>query len=178
MTTSTIHTEGGAAIDGAVTAGQDFIGRDQINISIHAVVQAAPVQALPPSNLYLINFTRPLTEQQRSQIEQALGYCIGKTVTVHAEFNELRDLGPQVVALVDSVNLTAHEWQTLPILVNPTGFAPAAVCLLSELHGRMGHFPAVVRLRPEPHSKTPAYSVAEIINLQALRDAARKRSQG
>ncbi len=53
--------------------------------------------------------------------------------------------------------------------------APGALCLLSELHGRIGHFPALVRLRPCPHCNPVVYAVAELINLQALRDAARGR---
>lgn len=93
------------------------------------------------------------------------------------EFDEQRDFGPQVVALLDNVGFTAHDWQTIPILVNPPGFAPGAVCLLSELHGRMGHFPTVLRLRPETQSTLHHYVVAEIINLQALRNAARQWSQ-
>lgn len=173
----TTQTGGGAYIDGSVTAGGDVIGRDQISVTVHQTIQVVGTVELPPSNLYLLNFARPLTEQQRDQIEQALGYRIGQLIQIQAEFKDLHEFGPQMVALLDRVGLTPHEWQTLPILVNPPGFAPGAVCLLSELHGRMGHFPTVIRLRPEPHTKPPVYKVAELIDLQALRNAARQRSQ-
>ncbi|CAN5671347.1 hypothetical protein BH10CHL1_BH10CHL1_50270 [soil metagenome] len=169
------NTAGGAHIGESVTAGGDFIGRDQVNITIHQTLPGAPVVDLPASDLYLLNFARPLTSVQRSQIEQALGYGIGKTINLPTEFDNLRDFGPQCVALAGEVGLTSHEWQTLPILVNAPGFAPGALCLLSELHGRMGHFPALVRLCPRPHCNPPIYDVAELINLQALRDAARRR---
>jgi hypothetical protein len=49
------------------------------------------------------------------------------------------------------------------------------VTLLAELHGRMGHFPAVLRLRPVPDSNPPQFEVAEVINLQEVRDETRKR---
>jgi hypothetical protein len=39
----------------------------------------------------------------------------------------------------------------------------------------MGYFPPVVRLRPVAGSLPPRYEVAEILNLQAIRDEARKR---
>jgi hypothetical protein len=45
---------------------------------------------------------------------------------------------------------------------------------LAELHGRMGYFPPILRLRPVEGAIPPRFEVAEIINLQALRDAARK----
>ena len=46
---------------------------------------------------------------------------------------------------------------------------------LAELHGRMGYYPPVVRLRPVPDSLPPRYEVAEILNLQAVRDDARRK---
>ncbi len=76
---------------------------------------------------------------------------------------------------MDEIGLSSVEWQTKPLIINPPGYAPAAVELLAELHGRMGHFPAVLRLRPVPESNPPQYEVAEIINLQAVRDQARER---
>ncbi len=38
----------------------------------------------------------------------------------------------------------------------------------------MGYFPACIRLRPVPESLPPRFEVAEILNLQAVRDAARQ----
>ena len=46
--------------------------------------------------------------------------------------------------------------------------------LLAALHGRMGYFPPVIRLRPDAGSLPPRYEVVEILNLQAVRDAARQ----
>jgi hypothetical protein len=173
---ATTNTEGGAYIGESAIAGGDFIGRDQINVHIRMEMPLTPSSQLPPSELHLLNFARPLTSLQRSQIESALGYRIGRTIHLPIEFENAHDFGPQCVALADRVGLTPHEWQTLPILVNPPGFVPGALCLFSELHGRIGHFPALVRLRPRPHSNPVVYDVAELINLQAVRDAARQRS--
>jgi hypothetical protein len=62
----------------------------------------------------------------------------------------------------------------IKLLVNPPGYAPAAFVLLAELHGRIGHFPSLVRLRPKSGPVT-TYEVAELLNLQTIRDAARER---
>jgi len=57
--------------------------------------------------------------------------------------------------------------------VNLPSLTPIAGLLLAELHGRAGYFPAVVRLRPASGSTPPQYEVAELLNLQAVRDGAR-----
>ncbi len=80
----------------------------------------------------------------------------------------------QIVAIVNAVGLTSEEWQTRQVLINPPGFAPAAFVLLAELHGRMGHFPTLVRLRPKAGPVT-VYEVAELLNLQTIRETARTR---
>jgi len=46
---------------------------------------------------------------------------------------------------------------------------------LAEGHSRIGYFPAIVRLRPLADSLPPRFEVAEIINLQAVRDLARQQ---
>ncbi len=50
-----------------------------------------------------------------------------------------------------------------------------AVALLVELHGRMGYFPPIVRLKPVAGALPPRYEVTEIINLQEVREQARKK---
>jgi hypothetical protein len=173
--TNTIHTGGGAYIGESANPGGDFITGDQINITIQQETPPVARAKLETSDLLLLNFTRPLTPAQRAQIETALGYRIGRELERMVHFDDMVDFAQQCIALLDEMRLSTHEWQTLPILVNPPGLSPGALCLISELHGRMGHFPALVRLRPRPNSATAIYDVAELINLQAVRDAARRR---
>jgi len=61
------------------------------------------------------------------------------------------------------------------ILINPPGYAPAAILLLAEIHGRIGHFPTLIRMRPK-HASVTTYEVIQLLNLQTIRDAARKFS--
>ena len=77
--------------------------------------------------------------------------------------------------LVDSIDFSVEDWQTKPILINPPSYNYAALTLLAELHGRMGYFPAILRIRPVAESVPPVFEVAEIINLQAVREQAREQ---
>jgi len=76
--------------------------------------------------------------------------------------------------IANATMLSSEEWQTLPLVVNPPGYAPVAMALLAELHGRMEHFPTIIRLRPTSGPVT-IYEVAEVLNLQTIRETARKR---
>lgn len=159
-------------------AAQEYPGNRDLRAAIQAFgvfTQAITVSSLPTSNIHLLNFARALTSQQEVALEVALRQRLGRVIHQLASFDDARPYGPQCVTLADAVGLTKVEWETLPIVVNPPGFAPGALCLLSELHGRMGHFPTLVRLCPRPACTPPIYDVAELINLQALRDAARGR---
>ena len=124
--------------------------------------------------ILILNFTHPLTPSQRAQIEALAQTPIEEIRTIPIQINQSEPLQPQITTIVDSIALTSEEWQTLPLLINPPGYAPAAFVLLAELHGRIGHFPSLIRLRPKPGPLT-SYEVAELLNLQTIREAARKR---
>lgn len=124
--------------------------------------------------MLLLNFSHPITDAQRTELERQTGQSITRLIEAMPHFAHEAPFAPQIRALVDQISLTAAEWQTLPILVNLPGYAPGAAALLAELHGRMGYFPAVIRLQPVAGSTPTAYAVAEIINLQAVRDDARQ----
>jgi hypothetical protein len=124
--------------------------------------------------MLILNFTHPLTDEQKARIEALAGTGIDEVRTVPVQIDQARPLQAQIVALVDAARLSSEEWQTRSLLINPPGYAPAAFVLLAELHGRIGHFPALIRLRPK-EGPVPAYEVAELLNLQAVREEARTR---
>lgn len=49
-----------------------------------------------------------------------------------------------------------------------------APALLAELHGRMGYLPSILRLRPVGGSNPPQFEVAELLNLNEIREQARR----
>ncbi len=126
----------------------------------------------------LVNFTHPLSTYHIRQITQHAQVFIADVLTpskIPVHFDEHTSFEQQVKNVVDEVPLTDEEWQELPIIVHVPGYAAITAPLLAELHGRMGHFPNVLRLRRND-SNPNQYDFAEIIFLQRIRDQARKRS--
>ena len=123
--------------------------------------------------MILLNFSHPITPEQRAQIEALTGQRIARLVDIPSQIDVQQPLAPQVSAMVEAAGLTPTQWQTDPILINPPALNFSAVALLAELHGRMGYFPPMVRIRPVADSLPRRFEVAEILDLQALRDAAR-----
>src|SRR5579859_3676683 len=99
--------------------------------------------------MLILNFTHPITDEQRAQIESLADTAITDIRTIAVQINQQAALSEQITAIVESVGLSSEEWQTLPLLINPPGYAPAAFVLLAQLHGRSGHFPTLIRLRPK-----------------------------
>lgn len=125
--------------------------------------------------MLLLNFSHPLSPVQLAQIEQLTRQRLERVINLPVHFENEQPFLPQLKRLVDAIPLSAEEMQTKDVLVNPPSLNYITALLLAEMHGRMGYFPAIVRLRPIPESLPPRYEVAEILNLQAVRDLARKK---
>lgn len=123
--------------------------------------------------MLILNFSHPLTEQQLTRITELAGEAIEDIRTIAVQIDQECALEPQVRTIVDQAGLSSQEWQTRGLLINPPGYAPAAFVLLAELHGRIGHFPALIRLRPRSGPIT-IYEVAELLNLQTIREESRR----
>jgi len=123
----------------------------------------------------LLNFSHPLTADHLAQIQALAGAQVERVIEAAVQFDTAQPFVPQVQALLAQIPLTAEEWQTMPLLIVPPALNFITAVLLAELHGRMGYFPPIVRLRPVPNALPPRFEVAEIINLQAVREAARTR---
>ena len=100
---------------------------------------------------------------------------MGDVKEVDTQFDQAKPFDEQAAELVESVGLSSEQWQTERILVNLPSLNTIAALLLAEMHGRMGYFPSVLRLRPVAGSAPPQFEVAEILNLQAVREQARSQ---
>jgi hypothetical protein len=127
---------------------------------------------LPP--LLLVNFSHPLSSTQIEQITQSLGQPPDRVIDAPVQFDADLPFQAQVSALLAGLPVSAEAWQTNRILLVPPAFSPITALLLAELHGRMGYFPAIVRFKTLSEAQPPVFVLAEIINLQSLRDAARR----
>ena len=124
--------------------------------------------------MILLNFSHPITPAQQAQIEALTGQRIAQTIDAMPHFDEQQPFTPQLQALVTQVALTPAQWQSEPILVVLPSLNFIAAALLAELHGRMGYFPPVVRTRPVADAVPRRYEVAELLDLQGIRETARK----
>ncbi len=125
--------------------------------------------------MIIVNFSHPLSQQQLHQVEELTGHPVEKVIEIHSQINPQQPLEEQVLRMVDQVPLSPAEWQTAPILINPPSLNFTAVLMVADLHGRMGFFPAFLRLRPVEGAVPTRFEVAEILNLQSIRDKARLR---
>jgi hypothetical protein len=126
--------------------------------------------------MLLLNFAHPFTQAQLEQITKALNATDAlRVVDIRAQFDPQQPFAPKAVALADAAGLTPAQWQTEPLLVNLPSLNHIAACLLAELHGRMGYFPSIIRLRPIAGSTPPQFEFAEIIDLQRVRNTSRQK---
>jgi hypothetical protein len=123
--------------------------------------------------MLLLNFGHPLTDAQLARIRELAGQDIERVVVVPTQFDHAQAFDEQIRELLATVPLSLEQWQTTPLLINPPSLAPITAVLLAEIHGRSGYFPTIVRLRPMAGIVPPQFEVAELLNLQAVRDAAR-----
>jgi hypothetical protein len=124
-------------------------------------------------DIHIINFTHPLTEEQLVAIEKMIGKKAAKVIQITFQIDVNRLLVEQVEARVEEVGLTGEEWQSLPLLINLPSLNYSTAVILALLHGRMGYFPATIRLRPVTGAIPPRFEVAEIVNLQEARERGR-----
>ena len=124
--------------------------------------------------MLLLNFSHALSQEQQAQIEAMAGQPIQRTINAMPLFDEQQPFEPQLAELLDRIEPSAAQWQTEPVLVVLPALNLIAGVLLASLHGRMGYFPHVVRTRPVEGSIPRRFEVAEILDLQALRAAARR----
>ncbi|RME51780.1 MAG: hypothetical protein D6796_00225 [Caldilineae bacterium] len=124
--------------------------------------------------MLILNFSHPLTDTQKQQIETLTGNPITEIRTVPSQMDNNQPFAEQIAAKVAAIGLTPQEWQNTPLLIVPPALNFSAAVLLAHLHGLMGYFPPIVRTRPVPDALPPRFEVAEIINLQAVRQKARQ----
>ncbi len=125
--------------------------------------------------MLILNYSHPLTADHLAQIEGLINQKISEVRNIPAQFDQQKPFQPQIEAIVEASGLTAAKWQATPPLIVPSALNFIAVTLLAELHGLMGYFPDCIHLRPVEGARPPRFEVAEILNLQAFREAGRGR---
>jgi len=123
--------------------------------------------------LIILNFSHPLTESQLAQVREIAGHDDLRLIDIKTHFDNDQPFTPQLDDLIDQIPLDSRQLQTESILIVPPALNFITAMLLAHLHGRMGYFPPIIRIRPVAGSLPPRYEVAEILDLPSIRDAAR-----
>lgn len=126
--------------------------------------------------MIIVNFAHPLSSAQLSSVAALAGEKVDHVYEVPCQLDLTQPLFPQVEGLLKQVPLSAAEWQTLPLIVNLPGLSHAAAAVLAYLHGITGYFPTC--LRPVVDAVPLRFEVAEILELQTLREQARTMWSG
>jgi len=125
--------------------------------------------------LIILNFSHPLTAAQCEKIEALARQPIDLIYDLPVQFDNDRPFTEQIEALAGTIPLESDRLQSEPILINLPSLNYIAVGLVAWLNGRMGYFPAILRLKGNTEITPMVYEVAEIINLQSLRDLSRRK---
>lgn len=125
--------------------------------------------------MHILNFAHPMTEAQQNQLAEKVGTAIDHVTTIKIHLDQTKEFVPQVVAVVDSLEIDSAAWQSNAWVIVLPALNYIAAILLAELHGRIGYFPTVVRLRPSDNPLLNEFVIAEIINLNRVREDARAR---
>ncbi len=124
--------------------------------------------------MIILNYAHPLTNAIIAQITALLG-APPEVREIPSQSDRQRPLAEVAAELVDAAQLDSTAWQTQPLIINPPWLAPLTIVLLAEIHGRMGHFPTILNIRPVPDALPTRYELGEIINLDRIREQARTR---
>jgi hypothetical protein len=133
---------------------------------IGEMFEARSTRPLP--EVIVINLSgRSLTSRQREQLGREV--YIEELIELPVHFDAYRDLAPQVEKIIDDTGLAPEEWSNRNIYLVLPGIAPGAAAFLAAVHGLRGGFPKVVWIYQSPDDHTQ-YQVAQVVDLQALRD--------
>jgi hypothetical protein len=124
--------------------------------------------------MILLNFSHPILSSQIENIQALSGEHVDQLIDIPVQFENGENFLDQFQTMMGQIRLSAEQWQTAPILINLPALNFIAGLLVAELHGRMGYFPPILRTRLIKDSLPPRYEIAEIINLQQVRENARR----
>ena len=121
--------------------------------------------------IYVLNFSHPFTREQLATI--ADDYGIGMhditVVSCPVQIDMNASLKQQVETIISKIGFSSDEWQTQHIVMNPPALSNVALVVMAELHGRIGHYPHMVRIVANHNGPVTTFDVAEIINLDIVR---------
>jgi hypothetical protein len=125
--------------------------------------------------MIILNSTHPLTPEHVAQVKALMGYKANQAIDFPVQFENQRPFPPQLEHLMAQTPQITAALQTESILVKLPSLKDIAALVPVDLHGRIGHFLPILRMRPVVDSMPSHFEVAEIISLQVVGDTARRK---
>lgn len=125
--------------------------------------------------MIVLNYAHPFTSEQLAQLTALTGESAIEVRTFPSQVDRARPVAEVAREFAAAAEFTPEEWQTVAFVLNPPALAPLALALIAELHGRCGFFPPILNIRPKGDTRVPRYEVAEVLELQRIRDNARRQ---
>jgi len=122
----------------------------------------------------VLALAHPLPPSQLEQLSALAGEHVSRVYHEPVALDETIPFALQVRELVGRLPVTAAEWQSERIVLVPPSLASITAILLAHLHGRMGYFPAIIRLRPVARAGARVFEMAEILDLNSEREEGRR----
>ena len=97
----------------------------------------------------ILNFSHPMTEKQKISVQSLIKKSVLEIIELPAFFDESKPLGSQIRELLENAGISKQDLQCGMYVINLPGFSPGAAVTLAELHGIMGHFPTIIRMKRE-----------------------------
>ncbi|ACA60320.1 CRISPR-associated protein Csx15 [Candidatus Desulforudis audaxviator] len=147
-------------------------GTATFKASPQEIIEMAQAPAFP--EVIAINFSsHPLTSFQQEQLRERFHVHIEELIELPVHFLAQEDLKPQAKKWIEEVGLALEEWSEKNIVLILPGLAPGAATILAAIHGLRGGFPKILWVYQAPNDRTQ-YEVAQVVDLQALRDMGRE----
>jgi hypothetical protein len=125
----------------------------------------------------LVNTSHRITDSQLEELTSLVGTAPVRVVDVEVQFDDTIDFEPQTVALIGAITAAGVRLGEDTIVLNPPAHSAIASVLLAALHGQCGGFPSIIRMS-RVGATVSTWSIAELINLQVVREAARRNREG
>lgn len=121
----------------------------------------------------VLNLSKPLTADDLSTIAAMCGRKVRRVMDLSLGIDLSQPMAEQVREFVDAIKMTPSDWEKQSVVVNLPDDPVAAALVVSEIAGRRGRTPSILRMRPTgPGGRREP---AEVISLHEVRKEARHK---
>ncbi len=124
--------------------------------------------------MIVLNFSHPIKTEQLKEMELLTNQKVDTLQDISIRLDNDLPFWKQVDDVISMVGYSSQEWQTNTFLIVLPSHSVIAAIVLSELHGRIGYFPCIIRQKPVSKEGPQRFEIAEIVDLQNIRNQARQ----